>query len=223
MSLITEKKLEVNQSIDVEVKRGLYKGTFLSKIDEVNEENVKILAPYRNGEIVPLRVGTEMNIFFTGENAAYKFHSEVLERIEEQVKLLVITPPEDIVRIQRRDYFRLDVKKDAKYRKLDDDYELGDEYESEGDFIESQTIDLSGGGVRLVNESGLEEGDFIELMIDLSGIEDVVILGEVKQEYDLPNGEAVGVEFQDITRQARDEIIGWLFDYQRELRKKGML
>lgn len=222
MSLITDKKLKINQSIDIEVKKGLYKGTFPSKIDEVNEENVKILAPYRNGEIVPLREGTEVNIFFTGNDAAYKFNSEIIERIKEQVKLLVITPPEDIVRIQRRDYFRLDVKKDAKYRKLDD-YELGDKIDCNKDFIESQTIDLSGGGVRLVNESDLEEGDFIELMIDLSGIKEVTILGEVKQEYSLPNGEAVGVEFKDISRQARDEIIGWLFDYQRELRKKGML
>ena len=223
MSLITEKKLRVNQSIDIEVKRGIYKGTFPSKIDEVNEENIKVLAPYRNGEIVPLRAGTEINIFFTGENAAYKFNSEIIDRIVDQVKLLVITPPEEIVRIQRRDYFRLDVKKDAKYRKLADDYELGDEIKSEEDFIETQTVDLSGGGVRLVNESDLEEGDFIEVMIDLSGIEEIVILGEVKQEYDLPNGKAVGVEFKDISRQARDEIIGWLFDYQRELRKKGML
>ncbi|MGM0437065.1 MAG: flagellar brake protein [Bacillota bacterium] len=217
MSLITTKKLKVNQSIDIEVKKGLYKGTFPSKIDEVNEEDIKVLAPYRNGEIVPLRVGTEVNIFFTGKDAAYKFNSEILDRIKDQVKLLVITPPEEIVRIQRRDYFRLDVKKDAKYRKLDEDLE------SEGDFIETQTVDLSGGGVRLVNESELEEGDFIELMIELPGIEEVVIIGEVKQEYNLPNGEAVGVEFKDISRQARDEIIGWLFDYQRELRKKGML
>jgi len=222
VSLITDKKLRVNQSIDIEVKKGLYKGTFPSKIDEVNEENIKVLAPYRNGEIVPLRAGTEVNIFFTGNDAAYKFNSEIIDRIKEQVKLLIITPPEEIVRIQRRDYFRLDVKKDAKYRKLDD-YELGDEIDCNKSFIESQTIDLSGGGVRLVNESDLEEGDFIELMIDLSGIKEVMILGEVKQEYSLPNGEAVGVEFKDISRQARDEIIGWLFDYQRELRKKGML
>ena len=223
MSLITDKNLRVNQKVDLEVKKGLYKGTFPSKIDEVTEENVKVLTPYRNGEVVPLRVGTEINVFFTGESAAYKFNSKILDRINEQIKLLVIAPPEEIVRIQRRDYFRLDVKKDAKYRKLADDYELGDPIEVSEEFIETQTVDLSGGGVRIVNESNLSEGDFIELMIDLSGIEDVIILGEVKQEYDLPHGTAVGIEFKDISRQARDEIIGWLFDYQRELRKKGML
>lgn len=217
MALISNNSLSVNQSIEIEVKKGPYKGSFPSKIEEINQDNIKVLPPYQKGEIVPLRKDTRINVFFTGDDAAYKFSSQVIDRIKEQIRLLVINSPEEIVRIQRRDYFRLDVKKDAKYRELDEEMEI------DGEFIETQTVNLSGGGVRLIDESQLSEGDLIEIMIDISEIEDVKIIGEVQQKYDLPNGEAVGIEFKEVSRHLRDQIIGWLFDYQRELRKKGLL
>ena len=217
MGSITTEHLFVNQSIEIEVKKGAYKGKFFSKIEEITQDKIKILPPYKNGEIVPLRKNTEVEIFFTGEDAAYKFNSRVIDRIKENIQLLVITTPEEIVRIQRRDFFRLDVKRDIKYRKLDKDLEPAEE------FIKTKTIDLSGGGARFVLESNLKEGDFIELMLDIADISDVKIIAEVQQSYDLPNGKAIGVEFKQIPQKVRDIIVGWLFDYQRELRKKGLL
>ncbi|MGM0409724.1 MAG: flagellar brake protein [Bacillota bacterium] len=208
--------LKVNQSIEVEIRKGAYSGNYASKIEEINEDNIKILTPFKRGEIIPVHIGTNLNIFFTGKDAAYTFHSQVIDRLKEKVRLLVITPPEEINRIQRRDFFRLDVKKDAKYRKVNEELEPEEEY------LETSTIDLSAGGVRLALESELAKGDLIEIIIDIPVLEEEII-GEVRQIYSLKNGKAAGIEFKGISQHTRDSIMSWLFDYQRKLRKKGML
>jgi c-di-GMP-binding flagellar brake protein YcgR len=212
-----KKKLSVNQQIEIEVKNGPYKGTYQSKIAEINQDRLKILLPFSGGDIVPLRLETELNVFFTGNDAAYKFYSRVRDRVKEKIHILVIDSPHEIVRIQRRDYFRLDAKLDVKYRKLDQDHEPIEHY------IKSQTSDLSGGGIKLVLESELKKDDIIEMLLDIEGIEELPIMGKVRELYDIPDGQAAGIEYIDINRKIRDLIISWMFDYQRELRKKGLL
>ena len=207
----------VNQQIEIEVKLGPYKGSYQSKIAAVEDNQIKILPPYNDGGIVPLRSGREINILYTGKDAAYKFKTRVIDRIKENIPLLIIEPPEQIVRIQRRDFFRLDVKIDVKYRKLDEERKPLEEY------IATKTCDLSGGGARIVLESDLEEEDIVELLIDIDEIKNIPLRCKVRETYNLPNGKAAGLEFIEINRKVRDLIIGWLFDYQRELRKKGLL
>ena len=217
MASISTEQLYVNQNIEIKVKRGAYKGTYQSKIEEINENNIKVFPPYKKREIVPLRKNTELEIYFTAKDAAYKFHSRVIERVKGKVELLAITIPEKMIRIQRRNYFRLEVKRDIKYRKVNNDLEAVEK------FNKTKTIDLSGGGVKFILKSNLKEGDLIEIKLDIAEISDLKILAEVQQKYDLPNGEAVGVEYKQISQKVRDIIVGWLFDYQRELRKKGLL
>jgi len=216
LRITNSKMLKVNQSIEVEIRKGVYSGTYTSKIEEINEDNIKILTPFKKGEIIPVHIGTNLNIFFTGKDAAYTFHSQVIDRLKENVRLLVITPPEDINRIQRRDFFRLNVKKDAKYRKVNRQLEPEEEY------LETSTIDISAGGVRLALESELTKGDLIEITIAIPALDEEII-GEIKQIYSLKNGKAAGIEFKGISQHTRDSIMSWLFDYQRKLRKKGML
>ena len=77
--------------------------------------------------------------------------------------------------------------------------------------------------MRLVLESDLKVDDLVEIKIDIEDLKDSPLLGKVRNIYEMPNGRAAGIEFIDINRRVRDQIIGWLFDYQRELRKKGLL
>ncbi|MFW5856033.1 MAG: flagellar brake protein [Bacillota bacterium] len=215
--LAISEQIQVNQQIEIEVKSGPYKGTYPSKIAAINEEFVKIYPPFKSESVVPLRPGSDIFVFFTGDDAAYKFNSKVIRRIKENIHLLVIEPPEEIVRIQRRNYFRLEVKRDVRYRLINDDLEPIQDY------VDSKTIDISGGGVKLILNSELEENDLVEMLIDIPDLSDVPLPGEVKQIYSLPDGKAVGIEFINLKRRVRDQIIGWLFDYQRQLRRKGLL
>lgn len=210
-------RLKINQKIDLEVKSGPYQGKYLSKVAEVEGELIKVSAPFVKGELVPLRKNQPLTIFFTGNNAAYKFNAVVVSRVSKPVALLILKKAGSINRIQRREYFRIDAGIDVKYRLLDHDGE------PVGDIREVTTIDISGGGLKLIVDENLSKGTLIGMFVDLPNIDDTMITGRVINNYNLTDITAIGVEFVEIDHYTRENIISWLFDYQRELRKKGLL
>ncbi|MFP4016087.1 MAG: flagellar brake protein [Halanaerobiales bacterium] len=214
------KQLQVNKRIDIVVEDGPYQGSYLSKVAEVNSDNFKVTSPFSKGEIVPLRLGQEVQVFCTGNSAAYTFFAKILERQSKPIALLTLERTSDINRIQRREYFRIDVKRKVKYRTIDNEENIKEE---DGQFFKTMTIDISAGGLKLVADDNMPSSGLIELYLDLPGIEKVSLIGEVVNNYNLPDGRAVGIEFRNINQNQQDVIIGWLFDYQRELRQKGLL
>ncbi|MFW6386432.1 MAG: flagellar brake protein [Bacillota bacterium] len=211
---------EVNDKIELKIEKGSYRGTYPSKIQGIDEEEtLEIMPPYKNGELLPVRKDTEIKVLFTRDDAAYKFASRVEDRIIRQIPLLVITYPRDVVRVQRRDYFRLEVQRDVRYRRLD---VSGEEKKK---FKNGVTSDISAGGVKLVVDQQLPRGTELELYINIKPVKDTPLKGRVVQSYTMFDGEkkAVGIQFIDIASNVRDRIIGWMFDYQRELRQKGLL
>ncbi len=212
-----QKILKVNQKIEIEINSGPYQGTHQSKISEINKKNIKVLIPYNKGEILPLRKDLKLIIYTTGDTAVYKFKSTIIDRIKEPIPLLVIKHPVKVKRIQRRDFFRLDIIRKVKYCRINQKGEEIDTYK------ETTTSDISGGGVKIILNNTLNLDTLIKMYLDISEIEDIPIKGKVVQLYKLANGKAAGVEFVDLDTRTRDYIIGWIFDRQRELRKKGLL
>ena len=212
--------LEVNDNIEIEIKKGYYKGQYQSRISDKEDRKLFVLIPYSEGSLVPIGIGVEVQVLIASDSAAYKFKSTVLNRIKEPVPQLVLEEPdkEDFVKIQRRKYFRLEVKRKVLYRRVNKDWEP-----KEKEFNESSTVDISGGGIKMVLNEDLPNNIFIELMLEIPAIEGVKIISKTVRKYDLPDGKAVGIEFLDINHRSRDALMGWLFDYQRKLRRKGLI
>ncbi len=205
--------LKINQNIKIEVKEGPYQGGYTSKIADIFSDSIGIVTPYMQEEIVSLRIGLEIEVFLTGDRAAYRFDSRIVDRKRDEVPLLIISLPENIIRIQRRDYFRIDVNKGIKYRRVDEDEE----------YRETTTADISGGGVKMAVNEKLENDTIVEVKLDIPGLKEIPLQARVVNQYNLPGGRAVGIEFTDINIKQQDIIIGWMFDYQRNLRNKGLL
>ncbi len=217
--------LEVNQDVEIEVKKGPYRGTYETRVADLKEEEIDLLTPFAEGSLVPLRQGLEVRIFFAGDSAAYKFPATIKYRSSNSVPTLTVEKPdsEDIVKIQRRQHFRLEVRKKVFYRQVDDDWEP-----LTSGFEETHTMDISGGGVKMLlpGEEEIEMEDLLEIKLDIEAVEGVPIISRVVNEYsmpDMPDNKAVGLEYLDINRRTRDALMGWLFDYQRKLRRKGLL
>ncbi|MFW6269796.1 MAG: flagellar brake protein [Bacillota bacterium] len=210
--------LKVNKRIELEVNRGPYQGSFNSKISDIKNDKIKILTPTVKGELVPLRKNLKLDIFYTGNTAAYKFTSRIVDRELEPVPVLVIKYPEKVERIQRRDYFRLQIQIEVKYRHVDSEGEPLDDK-----FRETISRDLSGGGIKMVVENELNVDTLLELYLDIPEIKKIPIMGKVVQTHTEEKVKTAGIEFKAINPQLRDQIVGWLFDKQRELRQKGLL
>lgn len=219
-------QLQVNDKIDIVVEDGPYQGKYMSKVAEINENSIRVTAPFNRGEIVPLHLNRPVKVFYTGNNAAYVFNTRVINRQNRPLALITLAKPTRKRRIQRRDYFRLEVKKKVKYRKVTEKKSVSENDGNNKDkpeLKETMTIDISGGGVKLVADEDFPAEGKIEMYIDIPGIEDSAIIGDIVKSYDLPDGRAAGIEFDDIDHHDQEQIITWLFDYQRELRKRGLL
>lgn len=210
-------EIEVNQEINIIIKLGSYQGAYPSKISDIDENSIKVLTPSSQGGLIPLRENDEVDILFPGDSAAFKYTAVVRDRVLEPVPQTIITLPDELERIQRRDYFRLEVKEKVVYCKIDDDGEVS------GEPVETTTSDLSGGGARIIVEEKLEPEVLLELYFEISVIKETPIIGKVVNIYRTTSTVEAGIEFVNIEAKIRDKIMGWLFDKQREWRRKGLL
>ena len=74
------KNLSIDQKIEIVVEKGSYQGTYLSKVADIKNDKIYILAPYRKGELISLRPGSVVKINFTDDDAAYVFKVNIVDR-----------------------------------------------------------------------------------------------------------------------------------------------
>ena len=120
-------------------------------------------------------------------NVTNSYKTKIIGREEEgEVPLLHLAIPEEKYRIQRREFFRLEVREKVIYRILDDSLEPVSE------FKETHTIDISGGGVKMFINEPVQKGMFLELFLQIPGLENVAIISQIVNIFDVEAGLAVG-------------------------------
>lgn len=214
----TDHEIEVNQKFELIVVDGPYKGNYLSQVADLPGDMIKVTVPLVHGEIIPLRVDLDVLMYFTGDQAVYSYKTKIIGREEEgEVPLLHLAIPEDKYRIQRREFFRLEVREKVMYRLLDE------KLEPMSVLKESYTLDISGGGVKMFIKEPVQKGTMMELYLQIPGLENIAIISKIVNIFDVEAGLAFGIKFIEIGEYIQEEIISWLFDYQRKLRQKGLL
>lgn len=211
------KELEINQKLEIEILSGSYQGNYLSKVADFLDKGVIITGLYREGSPLPIRLNQEISVYYTSDRAAYKFKSKILKRTNKPIPLLLIESPDSVTRIQRRDYFRLEVTGTVDIYKEDEDKEYPKKVG------EARLLDISGGGIKIQLEKEFEEGEeiFIALKNILKPKEFIKskIIRKTKKSNVLYD---YGIQFVEIEEEQREEIIQWIFAYQRKNRRKGL-
>lgn len=208
-----QKLLSLNQRLELEIPEGPYQGSYYSHLLSMEDSYLSISIPISKGEIVPIRNGTPLSVIFVGPEAMYQFESRVLKRKRGKVPSLLISLPENFRRIQRREFFRLKVNIPLLFRKQ----------EGGEDFFEAFTLDLSGGGCKFRAEEELEVGETVLVRFkeeELTGLDlEAEILRREKDDQKF----IYAARFKEIPEREQDEIIRFIFDKQRKLKKKGLL
>ncbi|MFP4020043.1 MAG: flagellar brake protein [Halanaerobium sp.] len=211
------KQLEINQKLEIEVLSGSYQGNYLSKVADFLKKGIIITGLYREGAPLPIRLNQPINVYYTTDRAAYKFKSKILKRTNKPIPLLLIEKADSVKRIQRRDFFRLDVTGRVDVYKMID----GKNYPKK--ISEARLLDISGGGIQIQLKKKFKQGE--ELLISLKNIlppkqfiKSKIV--RVQKENDVFYN--YGVQFVEIEEEQREEIIQWIFAYQRKSRKKGL-
>jgi len=241
-------KLDVNQRIQLHSPTLKKDGRhyYPSRIEEKNADSLYIAEPLDGTVPVFIPLGQEIEVIFNDEKGTYLFKTKVIGRVEKNIRLLQITMPEAVEKINRRDYFRLQVFIPFTFRVLPEEvYQHGFPrkqktikstvlkshlLKDEADKLEGIIKDISGGGalVAVSEKIDLKVGDHLEMWLPITFQEEPIYLwADVVRT--LPNPDAtrwnrdIGVSFCKINERDRDSIISHVLSLQRALLQKGTL
>lgn len=220
MSALPE--LQVNTRIEIEVEDAEYAGKYLSRIMDINHTELRIMSPAVQGVPIPLRVNTPIRINYVGERALYSFTTVIKQRFSDALAGFIVPMPERVERLQRRGYVRLEVQIHFRYRIFQEANILDAEIDLDT-FLKSYILDISGGGVKFYSDEPIALNSLLEMQIGIEGIEDEILLGRVVRNRErVEGGYGVGVAFEGLSALLQDQIISWIFNKQRELRRLGL-
>ncbi|MCF8567648.1 PilZ domain-containing protein [Alicyclobacillus tolerans] len=187
------------------------------RVTEVAKNAFATEVPFdKNGYPIRLKTGFSSRVIFYHEDNMYRFEAELIGHKSDNIDLYVWKRPadKDIVKIQRRSYFRVPVSLDGKMS-------------IEGQMKNIVVVDLSGGGLAFRDrEKVLEKNQQVQgsLFIPLKNGTDreVLFIASVRRVLLEEQFFRFGLEFIKISESDRDRIIQHCLTRQREIRQRLM-
>ncbi|MHB1404968.1 MAG: flagellar brake protein [Desulfitobacteriaceae bacterium] len=211
-----KKKLFPGQAIELNIPEGDFKGKYRTRVDEVGEKLLSVVAPYIQGQVIPLREGTVVEVNFWDDISAYSFDAKIMQRIAVPIPVFVLELPESTRKVQRRNFVRVPAYYPLSFRAVT--------REGLSDSQKGLMLDLSGGGMRFQTKEKVEKSSLLyaELELPNGKIMTPVRVCRADKAEDA-KGYDVSAEFYEISERERDRIIRCVFDIQRDMRKKGLI
>lgn len=199
---------------------------FISQLEEKLEDgSIVIAVPIHEGNLVPIAIKSEMEVFLNHSKGLFVFRGVVLGRgMRQNVHVMRVEIVSDFVKIQRREYFRFTWLMPVTFRILESETDA--EKGEQSPLIRAVARDISGGGVGLITNTRQNLNDIVEVELPLESDKKLVLKAKVirsiildadKTKYD------TGIEFIDIRPREREVIIRFIFDKQSKLIQKGMV
>lgn len=216
--------LTVNKLIEIQPPSASPDKTYKSRVEEINDKGIWVANPTKQGALVTLPLGTEIKVTYGDELCIYSFKTIIKSKVNSPLPMLLLEKPDpkSIERIQRREFVRVPANTPFEYGIITTGME------QEGvDLHKTNTLDISGGGLRFLTNMSLQEKDLLQINLTLEN-ELMILIGQIMRISDYsknnnPGLKAVGVKFVNIHEADRDKIIKFVFDWQRQMRRKGLL
>lgn len=217
-------------------------------LDFVDDRNINVSVPIESGHLVPLEIGGRFEIRFITTNGIYVCKGEVTNRFKQNnMYFLAVKLISELMKDQRRQYFRLDKTRPLSYHKLIEEEkkiivalatnQLDSDVERrnlivrlktiEPEQIEGSMANISGGGLKFYSNVELAKGDFIRISLLLDEADAApydlfakVIASESLPDRNLKNSHRV--EFINMPKEVREKIVRYIFNEERRQRQKDM-
>ncbi len=193
------------------------------RLVETGEKELYIDYPIHleTNKTVFLLNGTQLKVnFVTSEGSVYMFQSEIVGRKKEQVPMLILHLPskEQMIKIQRRQFVRVDTNVDTAVHPLHNDFLP----------FTTVTTDISAGGAAIIAPKTIifHEGNSLEvyLVLHLQNGEYYYprLKGKVIKVYGYnETNNKVSLQFHEMNSTDRQIILRFCYDVQLSLKKKG--
>lgn len=204
-------KLNINERVEIVFNDKEYKSLILN----ISEDYIYINIPVCGDEylIVNINQVMDINVYFKS-GRSYKFNAEILSRGKDgNISYYKLSKPFNVKRIQRRDYFRVEVLEQVQY------INLSKSDSDEIPYIKADMVDLSGSGAKLKLNEKVNIEDILLIKIKIKN-SDIVLKSQVMRVETDNNGKIIcGIKFMNITQSQTDKIIEELFLIMRKQRK----
>jgi len=214
-------KLNVGDRIEIS-KVEYPSNRYVSQVlDVINDEEYIISGPIRRSTLIYMKENTVIEIlYFKKEIGKFVFKALITGIWEKGLYKLRIKKISDIIKIQERNFFRLPISLEVHTK-----YEVKNK--NEEIIIEEtcKTGDISGGGMKLFSNYNYKKNAQLLLTFTINDLE-LNVLGEVVRASEIDSNDfkyEIGLKFIGIDNSQRDAIIRYIFEQQRELRKKGLI
>ncbi|MDR0221432.1 MAG: flagellar brake protein [Lachnospiraceae bacterium] len=235
------KFVEVGDKVEIQrvdrVKSDEKRKLYYSRVYEIiSDDRLELDMPMEQGKLILLSVDTEYDLCFVTSNGFYQCFARVIDRYKENnVYLVLCELTSNLRKFQRRDYYRLSCALNMDSRPVVE----GQEEEEiatllDGDIVlspglplrRSIVVDISGGGLRFVANHAYDPDMLIECQYSLTvegNFKQYNLIGRVLSVTELPNKPGIfehRVQYTDIDTEDREEIIRFIFEEERKVRKK---
>jgi c-di-GMP-binding flagellar brake protein YcgR len=186
---------------------------YSSQVQDISKNGTILIdTPVYSGHLVPVRIGSIIQVIYFTKQGLFTFYAKVLNRFSGKLALLEIMPISSVERLQRRQYFRLEKVIPFTYTIIG---------EEEDKVYKGLIQDISGGGLKCKVDKKLEVGTVINCVFTLD--QEITVSGKVvRYEELLEKGYEIGVCYVDIDEKVREKIISYIFEEQRKSRQKGI-
>ncbi len=233
MNIAVGNKIELVQLEQV-IKNDKNKKVYVSKIyDILSEDTLQIAMPIYEGKIVPLPVDEKYSACFYTTKGLLQCNVLITSRYKSgNLFFLEIYMLEEPAKVQRREFYRYKCALPASLRVVSDmEYETGvyediDVSEDELEWQQAKILDISGGGVRLIQKTHLEKNELIKIKFEMGMVGEIMkfnLFARILSSTIMNNQTGLyeqRLEFMKITQDDRDKIIRYIFENERINRAK---
>lgn len=201
-------------------------------IDIVSDDRIEVSMPFVQSKLVLLPVDGEYNVFFYTQGGLYQCSARVADRYKNNnVFSVLLDLTSNLRKYQRREYYRFSCALEMNSRTLEETEIQAIEGNSkllvpELPLQRSIIVDISGGGLRFVSNYAYETDSMILCKYDLwiSGeSKNFSLIGKVLAVKEVENRPGVyehRVQYVNMDKENREEIVKYIFDAERKAIQK---
>jgi c-di-GMP-binding flagellar brake protein YcgR len=186
--------------------------------DVYRQDEFEIELPISEGTVSQITNGSVIEFVYFRQNGLYRFTGKVLEVKDGKIPTALVKAISQPTKTQRRGYFRLQTSLPIKVYSLD----------KNGKWImpgfDTYTLDISGGGLKFTANNSMEDVLRVMCSIVIKGVTYNLTGKRVRSIAASGQQDAfeIGIAFDELDVQTRDALIGFIFEEQGRLRRKGI-
>lgn len=230
--------IKLIRHMDIEENGGTFAKTYQSSVcDLLSDMELEISMPTEGGRMILFQVGEECSFVFFTRSGMYRCIGTVKERYRKgNLYLLSVLVKSELVKFQRREFFRVDYVTRMEYYVIEESIANLDsttkvlmaiqEEEHEQTALEGMTQDISGGGARFSSKTPLEQDQYILLAVRLKSDrfdQKFYLVSQVIVTQPHPGNPGLYMNrvkflFKDL--KERENIVRFVFEEERRIRRK---